>query len=144
MSEYTEEMYENQGYIAFNDTKLNSITFTAEDLTSCVDCLGVFINRQNTIEIKLENDHVPYNGLYHKLISATISHEVGHHVIYEYFDDRKLANDLVHYAWNEGHLYSKDGFTFVDVDYLIDNKEEIIKSIQNGTARESPNQYWLN
>ncbi len=148
------------GFQAFDKHPVTRIEVTPHALAEC-NCLG--LAKTYTDEIKLRLPTGP-SALQVSGTSDIITHELGHHIVQEYYGDtgegNRLGNDLIHWYSNRSGMLYRYTKTFNSIVFvrkyllpwvrmpfpnlprLIAEKNAIIQSIIYGTAPRGPHEYW--
>jgi hypothetical protein len=121
------------------------------------NCLG--LTKFFTDEIKLRLPVRP-GVLEVSATSDSITHELAHHLIEEYFDDKKAGVNLVHWEANRRDQRYRYTRTFASIVFarkyllpwckvpfpnlrlLISHKDEITQSVVQGMAPHGIHEYW--
>lgn len=139
-------------FLEFKNLKKIVITKNKEDIP-CPQALGC---ATPDAVYSLYYDYLPME-------SVTISMEMAHAAIFNYFNDMKVSNDIIHYAanadvepyvkWITYKYRTKADFLLkrpaisipiyiYNLPYLALNKSQLMLEIKNGTAPKGKNPYW--
>lgn len=148
------------GFEAFNTHPIRSIDVSPNPMTEC-NCLGLAILPTDELKLRLPSKPGPLEV---STAARVITHEIGHHLVQEYYGDNgeanRIGNNLIHWQSNRNddlYEYTKTfnsvvfvrkylipfaRVSFPNLPRLISEKDMIQESIRNGTAPRGIHEYW--